>query len=226
MYNEGAMAGMSRSGNKALAVHELEHGGGLDHAHGEWSTMSYTNMYSTDGYPTAYDRSMLQRAWGPPTGAVPQLPAYTNGGIAKKPHMATVAENGPEFFMPLHDPSSTRAFIRSLQELTVGGDAGAPRETVKTLPEERRERRSDTREIAEAIRALKKANAEDRQVLVDEIVALKEEQRLMAGRVGQAIRGGTIENLRDDPEYGGAVEGSLNGTLRRKDFAGDFDWSY
>lgn len=40
---------------------------------------------------------------------------YTRGGIATRPQVATVAENGPEFFMPLTDPDAARKFVDFLE---------------------------------------------------------------------------------------------------------------
>lgn len=43
--------------------------------------------------------------------------SYTAGGIATKPQLATIAENGPEFFMPLNDPQSARQFVDFLDKV-------------------------------------------------------------------------------------------------------------
>lgn len=65
--------------------------------------------------------------------------SYTSGGLAVKPQVASVAENGPEFFMPLHDPESARRFMDFVENL---GTARADR---RGGAEGMREARGDAR---------------------------------------------------------------------------------
>lgn len=48
-------------------------------------------------------------------GYVVEHAPYTAGGIATQDQFARIAEHGPEFFMPLHDPESSRRFMSFLE---------------------------------------------------------------------------------------------------------------
>ncbi len=61
-------------------------------------------------------------------GGLVTFSPYTRGGIAMHPQLASIAEHGPEFFMPLHDPESSRRFMSFLE------DAALEREKHGALP--------------------------------------------------------------------------------------------
>lgn len=54
----------------------------------------------------------MKNEYGHVVGANGQ--GYTEGGLALKPHVASVAEHGPELFLPLHDRDSVRRFVDQL----------------------------------------------------------------------------------------------------------------
>lgn len=206
--------------------HELGHQLGAAHWHDQHSMMSYYD-WPRDGTPSAFDASVLSGWYGAPSGYVPKVPGttggYTNGGIAMRPQIARVAESGPELFVPLTDQRAQRVLGSfGLAPDDGPGDGlglGAPKKRARGTSEDPGEK------IARAIKALKKANADDRQKLVDEIIALKQEVNDLAPRVGDTIVGGTINRLGKSREYGDAMEGNLSGSLKRKNFSGDLDWS-
>jgi SLT domain-containing protein len=84
---------------------------------------------------------------------------YTNGGIAMKPHLASVAERGPEFFMPLHEPDSARKFLSFIERVgherrtggayTSGADAGGSLE--RRIEDLRLEMREQTERVERAL---------------------------------------------------------------------------
>ncbi len=90
---------------------------------------NWSNPIRSVGVATRY----MQGVYGGPVGATGV--GYTDGGIALQPQVATVAEHGPEFFMPLHDPQSARRFWDFVRDVApmAGGVDEAERERMAVL---------------------------------------------------------------------------------------------
>jgi hypothetical protein len=79
---------------------------------GNWAQDVQRSAYP-DRYAGAYPQAR-GLVGAPPEG-------YTNGGIALSPHLAWVAEKGPEFFMPLDRPDTARRFMDMLRDMAPRG---------------------------------------------------------------------------------------------------------
>lgn len=80
---------------------------------------SFEPNWSDPVKSVAVSTRYMDSRYGYPVGATGV--GYTSGGIALKPHMASVAEDGPELFMPLHNPDSARVFLNFLRDLQPKG---------------------------------------------------------------------------------------------------------
>jgi hypothetical protein len=130
---------------------------------------------------------------------------YTRGGIAMLPQYATVAEHGPEFFMPLHDPESARRFLGFME------NAAIERMEHGALPWQRR---------AEALPnwgRLSGGGGGAFEAVVAEVRALRRSVESgiplapeSADRVGDAAAGGTMHRLPNSPEGRDAVRRASN----------------
>lgn len=142
---------------------------------------------------------------------------YTSGGIALKEQKALVAEHGPEFFMPLHDPESARRFMNFLEH------ASMERATHGKLPWQQSPGAPGRgggaaaggddgphSHGAETVRILK----EVKKILKD--VGIDDES---ARKIGRAAASGTIDNVEKNPRAQDKVKKGVDKGKDRRDSA-------
>ncbi len=87
--------------------------------------MDYSKWNDPIYNATAAMRLQKAQGWAQPWSSWPvsqdsmnrgdaKVYGYTNGGIAMNDQIARVGENGPELFMPIHDPRSVTMFVNQL----------------------------------------------------------------------------------------------------------------
>jgi hypothetical protein len=106
-----------------------------------------------------------------------KITGYTNGGFAISPQISAVAERGPEFFMPLHDPLAASRFMDFLERASrerqkrsgPGGDSSGGVGGHDAPLQDRLAQRGDlVRELRERNRDLRDELREMREDLVEQ----------------------------------------------------------
>lgn len=120
-------------------------------------------------------------------GGLVTFSPYTRGGIATRPQIASVAEHGPEFFMPLHDPESSRRFMSFLENAAAEREkhGSLPWQTHLDSPGHAPHRGGGGDAVAKEIRELRRELREQ---------GMKIEEASQRG-IGDAAAGGTISRL-------------------------------
>lgn len=188
--------------------------------------MNFSNWRDPIYNSTAAAKLQAKMGWSPWQAYPPssssmhrgntKITGYTNGGFADRPMMASVAEHGSEFFMPLHDPRSAARFMDFLDRAAserrrrgpqgadpgnLGGGSGGvshPAATERTMAMVHREMR-------EVKHLLKQYGIKIDLPSIDGI--------------GKAAGDGAIRRVLNDPAVQRAVNQALSKTRQRTDSA-------
>ncbi len=161
-------------------------------------------------------------------GYINDQPGYTSGGIALKPQVASVAEHGPEFFMPLHNPDSARRFLDVVERAATERDAVRGPRLERHVPARGEGRGSarDSRETAalrREVAELRREQGRQTDRLAERLEAALTRVGIdddSASRVGDAAGNGAVGRISGTRRGRKAVEDSLNRTDRRANFVG------